>query len=152
MVLSPFKLVLSLSNFASYLICPLTPLYLAFMVETAELWPVQQIPLQLREACYAGRQDVLSWIQNEEVLMERKIVVCIVVYLFSCFFQFHVLRYLFTLHLPGLVLKRQKVQKEVVLQSIFWLLSLLFLVLAAPSYYGAVSMWSDLISPKFAFR
>jgi hypothetical protein len=32
------------------------------------------------------------------------------------------------------------------------MLSLIFLILAAPSYYGAKSMYDELIKPKFAFR
>lgn len=99
-----------------------------------------------------AKEKVSTWIQNPEVLVERKVVICIVMYCCATFSQFHTMRFLFSWRIPGMTLKRQKVQKEVFFQSLFWIMALVMLLITLPSYYGALMLYEDYIKPDFAYR
>jgi hypothetical protein len=111
MLLAPFKLILTVINLTTYFAFPVFPIYLVFKTEMVQK-AVEKNPA-IFTPVETAKEFIRTWIKNPEVLVERKVVVCIIVYCLACFTQFHVMRFLFSLRIPGLTLKRQKVQKEV---------------------------------------
>ena len=90
MILALPKLLICLLNFGSYLLAPLSPIYIA----------------QTHKIAYAGRDAILNYRQKEHIVPEKKIIILGIIFLMITFVQFHVLRFLFSWRIPGLTLKR----------------------------------------------
>ena len=90
MTLAGLKLVITISNFSTYMVPPTLPiLYLT----SSPTIPPPLLPLQ-------------TWLLSPLILTERKAIFCLTTYIILTFVQFHTLRFLFSRRLPGLILRR----------------------------------------------
>ena len=95
MILALPKLLITLLNFLTYLAFPGLPVYIATTHEFS----------YKRPAILNYGEDK----KGEHQVPEFLIVSLFLIFLILAFVQFHVLRFLFSLRIPGFTLRRQKV-------------------------------------------